>query len=62
MKPIHREAEGTLPDWLHLNVERPADHALIEADLEGFLAANPCRLAIDESQRLPELFPAHRHP
>jgi predicted AAA+ superfamily ATPase len=31
------------------------------ADLEGFLAANPRRVAIDEAQRTPELFPVLRH-
>lgn len=45
----------------HLDLERPADLGLLEADLEGFLAAHPRRLAIDEAQRLPELFPALRH-
>ena len=50
-----------LPNWTHLDLERPSDHALLEADLEGFLAANPRRLAIDESQRMLALFPALRH-
>ena len=51
----------TLPDWTHLDLERPSDRGLLEADLEGFLAANTRRLAIDETQRLPALFPALRH-
>ncbi len=50
-----------LPDWLHLDLERPSDTSLLAADLEGFLAANPGQLAIDEAQRLPALFPALRH-
>ena len=48
-------------DFRHLDLERPADLGLLEADLEGFLAAHPRRLTIDEAQRLPELFPALRH-
>lgn len=49
------------PDWTHLDLERPADEVLLRSDLEGFLAAHPSRLAIDEAQRMPELFPALRH-
>ena len=51
----------TLPEWTHIDLERPSDHALLEADMEGFLEANPRRLAIDETQRVPALFPALRH-
>lgn len=50
-----------LPDWHHVDLERPADAALLGADLEGFLESHPRRLAIDEAQRLPALFPALRH-
>lgn len=53
--------ETCLPDWERVDLERPADAALLRADLEGFLAARPRRLALDEAQRLPELFPALRH-
>jgi predicted AAA+ superfamily ATPase len=53
--------EACLPDWRRLDLERPADEALLLADLEGFLAAHPRRLALDEAQRLPALFPALRH-
>jgi len=42
-------------------LERASDLALVEADLEGFLAAHGARLAIDEAQRLPEVFPALRY-
>ena len=49
------------PDWRHVDLERPADAALVAADLEGFLERYPRRLAIDEAQRLPALFPALRH-
>lgn len=50
-----------LPDWRHVDLERPADASLLEADLEGFLGRYPRRVAIDEAQRLPALFPALRH-
>ena len=49
------------PGWTQLDLERPADRSVLEADLEGFLRAHPRRLAIDEAQRLPDLFPALRH-
>lgn len=49
------------PDWFHLDLERPADLALLQADLEGFLHQNPRHVAIDEAQRFPALFPALRH-
>jgi predicted AAA+ superfamily ATPase len=52
---------SVLPDWRHVDLERPADTALLEADLEGFLARYPRRVALDEAQRLPALFPALRH-
>ena len=50
-----------LPDWHHFDLERPADLGLIGADIEGFLHRYPRRVAIDEAQRLPEIFPALRH-
>jgi predicted AAA+ superfamily ATPase len=49
------------PAFRALDLERPADFDLLSADLEGYLAANPRRLAVDEAQRLPALFPALRH-
>ncbi len=49
------------PRFVHLDLERPADTALLQADLEGFLDRHPRALAIDEAQRLPALFPALRH-
>lgn len=49
-----------LPDWTHLDLERPADRSLLASDLEGFLASHPRHVAFDEAQRLPELFPALR--
>jgi predicted AAA+ superfamily ATPase len=50
-----------LPRWTHVDLERPADYALLAGDLEGFLDSRPGRLVIDEAQRLPGLFPALRH-
>lgn len=53
--------QAECPGFRHLDLERPADVGLLQADLEGYLAANPRGLAIDEAQRLPALFPALRH-
>ena len=50
-----------LSGWRLVDLERPSDLALVEADLEGFLAAHGERLAIDEAQRMPAVFPALRH-
>lgn len=49
------------PGWLHLDLERPRDAALLAADPEGVLDAHPRHVALDEAQRLPELFPVLRH-
>ena len=54
-------ARHALPGWTHLDLERPLDFDALSQDIEGFLEANPRALAIDEAQRLPELFPALRH-
>jgi predicted AAA+ superfamily ATPase len=54
-------ARHALPGWTHLDLERPADLALLAADLEGFLEAHPRSVVIDEAQRLPEAFPVLRH-
>lgn len=50
-----------LPDWKHLDLERPADLGALRADLEGFFRAYPNRVVLDEAQTLPELFPVLRH-
>ena len=50
-----------LPRWKHMDLERPADYSLLEADLEGFFDAYPQQVVIDEAQRLPSLFPLLRH-
>lgn len=52
---------SVLPDWHHVDLERPRDAALLRADLEGWLEHHSERVCIDEAQRLPELFPALRH-
>lgn len=54
-------AAHALPSWTRLDLERPADLAALESDLEGFLDAHPRALVIDEAQRLPDLFPVLRH-
>lgn len=54
-------AKTLLPHWRCLDLERPADLALVSADIEGFLRAQPRHVVIDEAQRLPALFPALRH-
>jgi predicted AAA+ superfamily ATPase len=54
-------ARRLLPDWTHLDLERPADLALLSSDLEGYLDEHRRNLVIDEAQRLPELFTALRH-
>lgn len=54
-------AHHALPGWMHLDLDRPADIALLAADLEGFFDAHPHKVVIDEAQRLPEVFPVLRH-
>ena len=54
-------ARHALPGWTFLDLERPADIALMSADPEGFFEANPRAIVIDEAQRLPELFTLLRH-
>lgn len=50
-----------LPEWTHLDLERPSDLTLLTADLEGFFEVHPRKIVIDEAQRLPEVFPVLRH-
>ena len=54
-------AHHALPGWTYLDLDRPADIALLAADLEGFFDAHPRKVVIDEAQRLPEVFPVLRH-
>ena len=37
-----------LPDWLQLDLERPRDAALLEADPEGFFRAHPRRVVLEK--------------
>ena len=51
----------TLPEgWKTFDLERNSDYQVIAGDPELFLRLNPRQVAIDESQLLPELFPALR--
>jgi hypothetical protein len=54
-------ARHILPDWAHLDLERPSDFAVLTEDLEGFFDAHSRSVTIDEAQRLPEMFGALRH-
>lgn len=51
---------AALPSWKYLDLENPTDFDLLTSDPEGFLAANPGNLIIDEAQRWPRLFPILR--
>ena len=44
-----------LPQWRYIDLERPADRDLLEADLEGFFDAYPRQVIIDEAQRMSEV-------
>lgn len=51
----------TLPaNWRRFDLERRADHTVISRDPDAFFRVNPTRVAIDEAQVLPEIFPALR--
>jgi len=54
-------ARHALPDWTHLDLERPADMSMLTADPEGFFDMHHRSVVIDEAQRLPEIFPILRH-
>lgn len=54
-------AGHALPGWTRLDLERQADLAALETDLEGFFDAHPRAVVIDEAQRLPDIFPVLRH-
>jgi len=54
-------ARHALPAWNHLDLERPSDLAMLTADLEGFFDTHARSVAIDEAQRLPEMFAALRY-
>jgi hypothetical protein len=52
--------ENLSPDWKFFDLEKGSDHQVISQDPDLFLRLNPERVIIDESQLLPELFPALR--
>jgi uncharacterized protein len=54
-------ARHAFPAWTHLDLERPSDLAMLTADLEGFFDTHARSVAIDEAQRLPEMFAALRY-
>ena len=47
-------------EWKHFDLELGSDHDVISRDPDLFLRLNEPKLAIDEAQILPELFPALR--
>jgi predicted AAA+ superfamily ATPase len=49
-----------LDGWHHVDLERQRDHDRIAGDIEGFFAAHPDHVVIDEAQRLPQLFTSLR--
>ncbi|MDP2865849.1 MAG: ATP-binding protein [Elusimicrobiota bacterium] len=53
-------ARECLKGWKFFDLEKSSDYEAISFDLESFLDANVSATAIDEAQRLPELFPALR--
>jgi len=51
---------GLVEDWRHFDMERQADWGLVTRDVDAFFRLYPDRVAIDEAQIVPELFPALR--
>jgi hypothetical protein len=52
---------GSLPKgWKQLDLERRADREVVARDPDGFFRLNPARIALDEAQQTPEVFPALR--
>ena len=54
-------AKHAFPGRDVFDLEKTADREAVSADVDGFLAAHPRSLVIDEAQVLPQLFPALRH-
>lgn len=51
----------TLPEnWKHYDLERRADHDVVTRDADTFFRLNPRKVALDEAQLAPEVFPALR--
>ena len=51
---------GLGDSWRRFDLERQSDHEVISRDPDLFFRLNPRQVAIDESQILPDLFPALR--
>ena len=49
-----------LAAWRYLDLERSSDWDVLASDAQSFFESNPGKVAIDEAQRLPSLFPALR--
>ena len=49
------------PNWKYVDLERPADFSVLNADIEGFFEAYPRQVVLDEAQCLPQLFNVLRH-
>lgn len=51
----------TLRDWHAVDLENPADAAVVEQSPDLYLRDHPQRVWFDEAQQVPNLFPALRH-
>jgi len=49
-----------LEDWQHFDLERRADYTVVSRDPDAFFRLNPGRVALDEAQLAPQVFPALR--
>lgn len=58
---VRQCGKTTLPaGWRRFDLERRAEHAVVSRDPDTFFELNPRRVALDEAQVLPEIFPALR--
>lgn len=53
-------ARACLKGWRFFDLEKNSDYDAVSFDIEGFLDSNPGRTAIDEAQRLSDIFSALR--
>ena len=47
--------KNLFPDYEYINLERPAQRAVIEQDIEAFFNTNKANLIIDEVHHLPQM-------
>ena len=47
--------KNLFPDYEYINLERPAQRAVIEQDIEAFFKTNTANLIIDEVHHLPQM-------